>query len=212
MRPTVASFFSGIGGLDLGFSRAGFDITVQREIDLFCSSILQKHWPDVPRFLNIKEMTNANVPFSDVWMGGFPCQDISLARAGKRAGLKGAKSGLFYDFARLLGEGRPRIVVLENVHGLLHSHKGRDFETVIRTLAEFGYSVGWRVLNSKNFGVPNRASESTLLGVIETGKVQQKYFLSPSAAKGMLRRAKKMRRNLFPPLKKSLEILADRDL
>src|SRR5579863_4094686 len=98
MQPTVASFFSGIGGLDLGFNRAGFELTVQCEIDPFCVSILQKHWPAVPRFLNIKEMTDADVPLSDIWTGGFPCQDVSLARMGPRAGLKGKKSGLFYEF------------------------------------------------------------------------------------------------------------------
>lgn len=151
---TVASFFSGIGGLDLGFHRAGFDLTVQCEIDAFCVSILEKHWPKVKRHENIKEMTDANVPLSNVWTGGFPCQDVSLARMGPRAGLKGKKSGLFYEFVRLAGGSRPRVILIENVPGLLSSHGGRDFGIVIRTLAELGYGVGWRVFNSKYFGVP----------------------------------------------------------
>ena len=83
---------------------------------------------------------------------------------GARAGLKGKRSGLFYDFARLVGEARPRVVLLENVAGLLSSHRGRDFSTVIGTLAEFGYSVGWRVLNSKNFGVPQSRQRVYIVG------------------------------------------------
>jgi len=164
MRPTFASFFSGIGGFDLAFERAAFDISIQCEVDPFCCSVLERHWPNVHRLRDIKEVKPADVPLSDVWGGGFPCQDVSLARVGKRAGLKGARSGLFFDFARLIGEGRPRIVLLENVHGLLHSHKGRDFETVIRTLAELGYSVGWRVLNSKNVGVPQSRQRVYIVG------------------------------------------------
>lgn len=151
---TVASLFSGIGGFDLGFEAAGFRTTFQCDIKKFCLSILERHWPTIPKWTNIKELKHETIPPSDVWTAGFPCQDVSLARMGPRAGLKGHRSGLFHEFARLVGEGLPRVVLLENVHGLLHSHKGRDFETVIRTLAELGYSVGWRVLNSKNFGVP----------------------------------------------------------
>ena len=160
----AASLFSGIGGFDLGLERAGFDITFQCEINKFCRTILKNRWPDIPCHENIKELTAGAIPISDVWAGGFPCQDVSLARMGSRAGLKGKRSGLFHEFARLIGEARPRVVLLENVAGLLSSHRGRDFGTVIRTLAEFGYSVGWRVLNSKNFGVPQSRQRVYIVG------------------------------------------------
>ena len=160
----AASLFSGIGGFDIGLERAGFDITFQCEIDKFCRSILKRHWPEIPRHENIKELHATDIPQSDVWAGGFPCQDVSLARMGARAGLRGRRSGLFYDFARLVGEARPRVVLLENVAGLLSSHRGRDFGVVIGTLAEFGYSVGWRVLNSKNFGVPQSRQRVYIVG------------------------------------------------
>src|SRR5690554_3417763 len=104
-KPTLASFFSGIGGIDLGFERSGFEVTVQCEVNEFCRSVLQQHWPKVPLLDDIKEVTNAAIPVSDVWAGGFPCQDVSVARMGPRAGLKGRQSGLFYEFARLLDEG-----------------------------------------------------------------------------------------------------------
>lgn len=160
----AASLFSGIGGFDLGFERAGFEITFQCEIQEFCRTILEKQWPTVPRAKNIKELQVAHIPASDVWAGGFPCQDVSLARMGQRDGLRGSRSGLFHEFARLIGEASPRVVVLENVAGLLSSHRGQDFGTVIGTLADFGYSVGWRVLNSKNFGVPQSRQRVYIVG------------------------------------------------
>jgi DNA (cytosine-5)-methyltransferase 1 len=163
-KPTVASFFSGIGGFDLGFERAGFDVTLQCEIEPFCCSILERHWPHVNRFKDIKEISPEDVPDSDVWAGGFPCQDVSVARMGPRIGLKGKRSGLFFEFARLLGERRPRVFLIENVPGLLSSHGGRDFEIVIRTLASFGYSLGWRVLNSRYFGVPQSRQRVYIVG------------------------------------------------
>src|SRR5947207_5058494 len=88
----AASLFSGIGGFDLGFEKAGFEITFQCEIDKFCLNILERHWPKVKRHENIKEIKSTDIPHSDVWAGGFPCQDVSLARMGYRPGLKGKRS------------------------------------------------------------------------------------------------------------------------
>lgn len=161
---SVASFFSGIGGFDLAYERAGFEITMQCEIDPFCKTILTKHWPEVLSFKDIREVNHAAIPVSDVWVGGFPCQDVSVARMGPRDGLRGKRSGLFYEFARLIGERLPRIVLIENVTGLLSSHGGRDFEIVIRSLAELGYGVGWRVFNSANFGVPQSRQRVYIVG------------------------------------------------
>jgi DNA (cytosine-5)-methyltransferase 1 len=181
---TVASLFSGIGGIDLGFEAAGFAVTFQCEVQKFCLSVLDRHWPTGPKWTNIKELSHATIPISDVWVGGFPCQDVSLARMGTRAGLKGTRSGLFHEFARLIGAGRPRVVLLENVHGLLHSHRGRDFETVIRTLAELGYSVGWRVLNSKNFGVPQSRQRVYIVGCYRDGGGPSKILFEAERREG----------------------------
>jgi DNA (cytosine-5)-methyltransferase 1 len=161
----IASFFSGIGGFDLGFQRAGFEVVYQCELNKFCRTILDRHWPDIPKDADIKKVTDPNtIPVSDVWAGGFPCQDVSLARMGPRAGLKGKQSGLFYEFARLVGERLPRVLLIENVPGLLSSHGGRDFGIVVRTLAELGYCVGWRVLDSKEFGVPQSRTRVFIVG------------------------------------------------
>jgi DNA (cytosine-5)-methyltransferase 1 len=184
MKPTMASFFSGIGGIDLGFIKAGFRVTMQCEIDNFCQSILEAHWPTTPRFKDIKEVTDADVPVSDVWAGGFPCQDVSLARMGPRAGLKGKKSGLFFEFARILEAGRPRVFLIENVPGLLSSHGGRDFGIILRTLAGLGYGVGWRVLNSRYFGVAQSRQRVYIVGCHRDWRGPGEILLEPECGKG----------------------------
>jgi DNA (cytosine-5)-methyltransferase 1 len=130
----------------------------------FCLDILEKHWPHVERAVDITKVSADEIPNSSVWVGGFPCQDVSLARMGPRSGLRGRESGLFYDFAELIGQRRPPLVVLENVAALLSSHQGRDFAVVIRTLAELGYGVAWRVLDSRYFGVPQSRSRVFIVG------------------------------------------------
>lgn len=165
-RLEAASFFSGIGGFDLGFERAGLKVVWQCEINEFCRDILQQHWPKVPCVKDIKEIANekeagSSIPDASVWVGGFPCQDVSLARGNNaRKGLRGKQSGLFFDFAKLIAARIPPTVVIENVAGLLSSHGGRDFEIVISTLAKLRYGVGWRVFNSRYFGAPPIAPKS----------------------------------------------------
>ncbi len=160
----VASFFSGIGGFDLGFQRAGFSVAWQCEVNVFCRDILAQHWVGVPLRSDIKEVKADDIPDADVWAGGFPCQDVSLARMGPRKGLRGSQSGLFYNFASLIEARRPPVVVIENVPGLLSSHAGRDFHVVVSTLDKLGYGVAWRVLNSRYFGVPQSRQRVYLVG------------------------------------------------
>ena len=115
---TVGSLFSGIGGIDLGLERTGrYTIAWQIELDDYCQRVLAKHWPDTPRFRDVRDCGAHNLPPVDLLCGGFPCPDLSLA--GKRAGIDGRRSGLWYEFARLIGELRPRFVLIENVYGLL---------------------------------------------------------------------------------------------
>jgi DNA (cytosine-5)-methyltransferase 1 len=151
----MASFFSGIGGFDLGFQRAGAEIVFQCEIDPFCNRVLRRHWPTVRRTVDIRKIDDVrDLPQADVWCAGFPCQDVSLALRTARPGLRGGRSGLFYPFANLVRQASPQVVVLENVAGLLTSHHGLDFSTILRELQGCGYAVGWRVLNTQFFGLP----------------------------------------------------------
>lgn len=197
-----ASFFSGIGGFELGFERAGFKALSQCEINPFCNEILKKHWPNVPKFTDIREVNNEHIPASSVWVGGFPCQDVSLARMGKREGLRGQQSGLFYEYARLLGEGRPRVVVVENVSGLLSSHGGRDFAIVIRTLAQLGYSVGWRTFNSKNFGVPQSRQRVYIVGCYRDPRGPGSILFEPERREGHAQASQQDGAPVVSPFKK----------
>lgn len=160
----AASFFAGIGGFDLGFERAGFEVVFQCERDSFCQRVLKRHWPAVPLIGDINDVTPHDIPECDVWCGGFPCQDLSLANQGKRKGLEGSRSGLFYKFAELARASRPKWVVLENVVGLLNANGGEDFRVVLSELDELGYCLAWRVLDSKYFGTPQRRRRTFVVG------------------------------------------------
>ncbi|MGA9996718.1 MAG: DNA (cytosine-5-)-methyltransferase [Pyrinomonadaceae bacterium] len=152
----VASFFSGIGGFDYAFEKAGCQVVFQCERDSFCRRVLRKHWPDVPLTEDINTINFNIIPEAEIWCAGFPCQDLSLANQGKRKGLEGKRSGLFTRFAELAFPARPKWIILENVPGLLNSGDGRDFRNVIETLDDLGYFVAWRVLDAKYFGTPQR--------------------------------------------------------
>lgn len=149
------SFFAGIGGFDLGFERSGISPAFHCEINEFCNSVLRRHWPNLPNSNDINKLDIAQLPDAEVWCGGFPCQDVSVARGWiGRDGLKGKNSGLFYPFLELIKQKLPQVVVLENVTGLLSSHRGRDFGTIITAFTELGYGVAWRVMNARYFGAP----------------------------------------------------------
>lgn len=151
----INSFFAGIGGFDVAFQQCGFKTIMLCEIDQFCNKILNKHWPNVKKLDNIITATPDDIDDADVWCGGFPCQDISLARGRNgRLGLDGERSGLFYTYANLIEEKKPSVVILENVQGLFSSNGGRDFGIILQKMTSMGYSVGWRLVNSRYFGVP----------------------------------------------------------
>ncbi|MDO5623777.1 MAG: DNA (cytosine-5-)-methyltransferase [Pseudomonadota bacterium] len=149
--PRVGSLFAGIGGIDLGFEQAGFATAWQVEIDPLLREVLALRFPHAQRHADVRTVGAHNLTPVDVLVGGFPCQDVSSM--GARAGLAGARTGLFWEVCRIAVEIRPQWLVLENVVGLLNSQAGRDFGTVIQALAERGYVGCWRVLDSQYFGV-----------------------------------------------------------
>jgi DNA (cytosine-5)-methyltransferase 1 len=161
---TVGSLFSGCGGFDLGFTRVGFDLRWQVEIDPDCCAVLTRHWPTVRKFRDVnavvygrarnRQRQSLLLEPVDVIVGGFPCQDVSVA--GQRAGLAGSRSGLFFAFMRAVRLLKPQIVIIENVPGLFTASGGRDFHTVLSALAECGLRRAYRVLDSQYFGVPQR--------------------------------------------------------
>ena len=154
------SLFAGIGGFDLGLEQAGHECIGQVELDKNCRQVLAKHWPDVPRHDDVRTANGwadrlGLVGRVDLVCGGFPCQDLSVA--GKRAGLAGHRSGLFWDALAFTTHVQAKWLILENVPGLLTSNQGRDFAVLISALADAGLShIEWRVLDSQHFGVPQR--------------------------------------------------------
>lgn len=154
MSKGLVSLFAGIGGFDLGFERAGFNILAHVEKDEKCRKLLAARWPDAVSLDDVCTAGAQNLPACDVITFGFPCQDLSVA--GKRAGLAGGRSGLFYHATRIIHELNPAYCLFENVPGLLSSSGGRDFKRVLCEMDSLGYSGAWRVLDAQWIGVAQR--------------------------------------------------------
>jgi DNA (cytosine-5)-methyltransferase 1 len=177
MTLTIGSLFSGIGGLELGLERAGLGPVVwQCEIDPFCRSVLEKHWPGVERYDDVKTIRAAHdvccdldeycecggLPWVDLICGGFPCQDISSA--GRGAGLAGDRSGLWFEFARLVFESRPPWVVIENSG----SRIDRWVDSVCEQLEAGGYKTLPLPLSAQNAGAPHRRNRVWVVAHADT--------------------------------------------
>jgi len=151
----VLDLFSGIGGFSLGLERTGgFKTVAFCEIEPFCRSVLNQHWPKVPIYEDVKTLTierlGADGITVDAICGGFPCQDIS--NAGKGAGLAGERSGLWFEFHRLIKEIQPKIAIIENVSAL----RSRGLDQVLGSLAEIGYDAVWHCIPAAAVGAPHQ--------------------------------------------------------
>ena len=171
---TIGSLFSGYGGLDLAVSAVtGARVAWHCEWDDAPSKILEKHFPGVPNYRDVSKVDFTQVEPVDILTGGFPCQDLSLA--GKRAGLReGTRSGLWSEFARAIEEIRPRLVVIENVRGILSAKAHSELEqcewclgdgsgepslralgAVLGSLADIGYDAKWTGIRAADAGAPH---------------------------------------------------------
>ena len=157
---TLVSLFDGIGGFPLAFERAGARTVATVEIDQAAAAISKRHFPHAHQFDDVTKVTGNDlrsvgfVPDRGVITAGWPCQDLSVA--GRREGLAGARSGLWWEVVRLLDETRSRWFVGENVPGLLSSNGGDDFAEVLDALNDLGYVVDPDILDAQFFGVPQR--------------------------------------------------------
>jgi DNA (cytosine-5)-methyltransferase 1 len=181
-RPTFLSLFSGIGGFDLGLERAGWECVGQVEIDLACRNKLADHYPTVPRWADITEVNPHELPAADLVCGGFPCQDISVA--GRRAGLAGARSALWWQFHRIVAARRPRWVIVENVPGLLSSNDGRDLGAILGALGELGYGWAYRVLDAQHFGLAQRRRRVFIVGCLGDRRAPAQVLFEPEGGQG----------------------------
>ena len=178
------SLFSGIGGFELGIQQAYelqkmgtepedstyIEVSSSRkptcigfsEIDKYAARVYQHHFPTHHNHGDITKIIAEELPDFDLLVGGFPCQAFSIA--GKRAGFADTRGTLFFEIARILKEKRPRLLLLENVKGLLSHDNGRTFKVILSTLTELGYDLQWQVLNSKNHGVPQNRERIFIVG------------------------------------------------
>lgn len=155
------SLFTGIGGFELGIG-AEHECVGYSEIDKYATQIYQKHFPEHHNYGDITKIKEDELPDFDLLCGGFPCQAFSIA--GKRKGFEDTRGTLFFDIARILRTKRPRLLLLENVKGLLSHDGGRTFATIVSSLTDLGYDLQWQVLNSKNFGVPQNRERVLIVG------------------------------------------------
>lgn len=199
-----AELFAGGGGLSLGLDRAGFDCSWHSEIADFPRRILKHHWPDTPLYgdvsaLNGRELVKLHGPI-DLLSGGSPCQDLSVA--GKRAGLEGARSGLFYEQMRLWNETEAPLCLWENVDGARSSNDGKDFAAILSAFVgatvlvpgdgwgSAGVALGtagicaWRVLDAQYFGVPQRRRRIFVLGSRSERFDPGEILLEPESLRG----------------------------
>jgi len=159
MMLNLLDLFSGIGGFSLGLERTGgFKTVAFCEIEEFPRKVLAKHWPDVPIYHDVRELTGERLRADgitvDVICGGFPCQDASVANTNTagRSGIDGERTGLWSEYARLIGDIQPVVALMENVPGLLSAGFGR----VLGDLAEIGYDAEWRCIPASSAGLPHR--------------------------------------------------------
>ena len=187
------SMFSGIGGFELGIQRA-YNARIKTreipkndvellssssgtngiggqqcalcigfsEVDKYAIQIYKKHFPEHKEYGDVSKIEWNNVEDFELLVGGFPCQAFSIA--GKRGGFMDTRGTLFFEIARATQEKQPRLLLLENVKGILSHDKGRTFGTILNTLDELGYDLQWQVLNSKNFGVPQNRERVFIIG------------------------------------------------
>jgi len=176
---TYGSLFAGVGGLDLGFDAAGLECKWQVEKDERCTSILERHWPNVTRYGDIVDINGYDIEPVDIITFGFPCQDVSNAGVygDTRQGFKGQRSVLFFEAARIIREMReatdgiyPRYAVAENVVGLLSAEHGQSFLRVLESMVGLGaMAIEWRILDAQNFGLSQRRRRVFLIADFHAG-------------------------------------------
>ena len=182
MTLTYLDFFSGVGGFRHGLELAGMKCVGFCEKDKFARKSYEAMYDTKGEWFHddITTIDSTRIPKADLWCAGSPCQNVSIA--GKRAGLYGERSGLFFTFVELIQsqkeENKPEWVLLENVKGLLSSGGGRDYLDYLSILDEAGYDLEWQVFNSKDYGVPQNRERIYTLGHLRRNGRRQVLPLS----------------------------------
>ena len=158
-KPTVVSLFSGIGGIDLGFMQAGFDVIWANEKDHYACTTYRNNFNSDIIEADISAVNADTIPKCDVLAAGFPCQSFSVM--GQQRGFKDPRGNLFFEIARIADSIKPKVILLENVMNLIYHDKGKTFITIFNTLAELGYEVKYSVQNAHTHGnIPQERSRT----------------------------------------------------
>jgi DNA (cytosine-5)-methyltransferase 1 len=179
----LIDLFSGIGGIRLGFERASnqqIQTVFSCEIDPKASLTYKENFNEDP-IGDITKINAKKLPPFDVLVAGFPCQAFSIA--GKRLGFEDTRGTLFFDVARIIKAHKPSVVFLENVKGLTNHNKGNTFKVILTTLEELGYSVHWKILNAKNFGLPQKRERIYIVAFNKKKVKNYSKFQFPELAK-----------------------------
>lgn len=153
--------FAGIGGFRLGFEKANFECVFSSEIDEHAKKMYYENFNDMP-YSDITKIDEKNIPEHNILLAGFPCQPFSIS--GKKLGFEDTRGNLFFDIIRILKEKQPEIIVLENVKHFKNHDKGRTLKIVLNSLEDLGYTTSWKVLNAKDFGVPQNRERTIIIG------------------------------------------------
>ena len=236
----VASLFCGCGGTDVGllgdfdflgkhYNSNGMQIVYANDIDDNACNIFKKNFGIIPDNRDIREGKSVDIPEFDILTGGFPCQSFSIvAQNPKRLGVKDERGKLFFEMCRILKEKQPKCFIAENVKGILTANKKSAFPLILKEFEDSGYDVQYRILNSANYGVPQKRERVIIVGfrsdlnikfdfpeniindeskfeplekVVEKS-VDEKYFFSQRAVEGMLRRRESMNKGRAQDLSK----------
>lgn len=150
-KETFIDLFAGIGGFRIAFNNEGFKCVFSSEINKHCQEVYLNNYNELP-YGDITKINCKDIPDFDVLTGGFPCQPFSIC--GKRKGFEDTRGTLFFNICNIIKEKQPKVVVLENVKHLIHHDNGNTFKIIIESLEELGYFVQYKILNAKDFGIP----------------------------------------------------------
>lgn len=174
------SVFSGVGGFELGLPESWECIGIS-EVDKNANKVLKYRFSKVRNYGDIEKIEYEKLPDFDVLVGGSPCQDISMA--GKRAGINGKRSRLFFFFVAILKVKKPHYFIFENVKGLFSSNEGWDFAEVVNQFSKEGYSIWWQVLDSSQFGIPQHRERVFILGSLGEKGFREVFFEQDNSSK-----------------------------
>ncbi len=159
---SAVSLFSGIGGIDIAFKQAGFDVIWANEIDRFACVTYRNNLPGYIAEADIKSIDEKTIPKTDVLFGGFPCQSFSVM--GYQRGFKDPRGNLFFEIARIADYMKPKVILLENVKNLIYHDNGKTFMTIHNTFAELGYYIKYSVQNASTHGnIPQERSRTFIV-------------------------------------------------